>query len=124
MPPQDGNLLFCLVPKSFEDWGGGGRETTDVDQVLLKTINGVLQDTQGVRLGLSCIPKLCRGQRNRRLPLNLEPYRVMQTARGTGASVSQRFDQKIVVLEDLSPERIRRRLGERRLRVALHPDAG
>ena len=82
-----------------------------------------IRESQSIRLGLRRIAELCRGKRNRRLALNLEPYRVMQTARGTGASVSQGFDQKIVVGKNLRPQRIRRRLGEGRLCVALYLNA-
>ena len=51
------------------------------------------------RLGLRGrrIDEFARRDRNRGLALNLEPYRVMQTARGTGASVSQRLDHEIVL---------------------------
>ena len=83
-----------------------------------------VRQAQRIRLGLCCVLELGGRQRDRRLALNLEPYRVMQTARGTGASVSQGFDQKVVVLEDLRPERVRCRFGEGRLRVALDADAG
>lgn len=44
--------------------------------------------------------------------LNFKPYRVMQTARGTGASVGQGFDHKVVLLPDLPAEFIWRRFGK------------
>ena len=49
------------------------------------------------RLGPRRLAELAGGDRNRRDALNLEPYRVMQTARGTGASVGQRFDDEVVL---------------------------
>ena len=74
------------------------------------------------RLGLSFrrILELDGSDGHRRLTLNLEPYRVMQTARGTGSSVSQPFDDEVVFLADLLAQLVRRRLGEGRLGVAVH----
>ena len=74
--------------------------------------------TQRFGLGLRGIRKFGRRNGNRRGALNLKPYRVMQTARGTRASVSQRLDNKVVGGIDFRTQRIGRRLGKRRLYVA------
>ena len=62
-----------------------------------------IRKPQRIRLHLGRVNELRGGQRYCGLALNLEPYRVMQTARGTGASVSQSFNEKVVVLEDFRP---------------------
>ena len=54
-------------------------------------------------LRISGVGELGRRNRDRRLTLNLEPYRVMQTARGTGASVGETFDDEIIIRKNLGP---------------------
>lgn len=79
---------------------------------------------EGLRLSFCCIFELDRGNRNRRCSVNLKPYRVMQTARGTGASVGQRLDDKIVVAKYFLSQRIRCWFGKRRFHIPSHSDAG
>ena len=69
------------------------------------------------------IDELARRNRYRRLTLNLEPYRVMQTARGTRASVGERLNDKVILGKDLRLQRIGRGLRKSRLRVAINFDA-
>ena len=88
------------------------------DEAALRVVHA-----ECLRLGAGRVTELARGDRNRRDALDLEPYRVMQTARGTGASVGQRFDDEVVVLPDVLAQLRRRGLGERRLGVAVDLDA-
>lgn len=78
-----------------------------------------IQHPQCLGLGLGCVDKFRRCDRHRGRTLNLEPYRVMQTARSTGASVSQGFYDKIVVFLYLPAQFVGRRLGERGLCVTI-----
>ena len=57
--------------------------------------------SQRICLRRSGADKLRRSNRNRGRSLNFKPYRVMQTARSTGASVSQRLDDKVVIALNL-----------------------
>ena len=75
------------------------------------------------RLGLCGFFKLLRSDRNRRCSLDLKPYRVMQTARGTGSSVGQTFYDEVVVFLNLTAQRIRRRFGKRRFRIPIYRNA-
>ena len=74
---------------------------------------------QRIGLHLSRVTKLRGRQRYRRPTLNLKPYRVMQTARGTGTSVGQRFHDKVIVAKDLCSEIVRCGFGKRGFCVAL-----
>ena len=56
--------------------------------------------------------------------LNLKPYRVMQTARGTRASVSQRLNNKVIILVNFFTQRCRRRLGECGFGIRVQRDTG
>ena len=62
--------------------------------------------------------ELRRSNRDRGHSLNFKPYRVMQTARGTGASVCQRLDYKVVCRVDFRSQRIRCWFRKGRLGVA------
>ena len=57
-----------------------------------------VRHTQGVCLSRGRGHELRRSDGYRWCSLNLKPYRVMQTARGTRASVGQRLDDKVIVL--------------------------
>ena len=54
--------------------------------------------TKGICLSRCRSHELGRSDGYRWCSLNLKPYRVMQTARGTRASVSQRFNDEVIVL--------------------------
>ena len=79
---------------------------------------------QRVCLRLGRDGELGRCDRDGRRTLNLEPYRVMQTARGTGASVRETLDNKIIVFENLRPQCIGSRLRESRFHVAVNLYSG
>jgi len=51
-------------------------------------------------LSFSSIDKFFRGNRNCRNAVNFEPYRIVQTARGTGSSISQGFYDEIIAGAD------------------------
>ncbi len=78
---------------------------------------------EGLRLSFCCIFELDRGNRNRRCSLNLKPYRVMQTARGTGSSVGQAFYDEVIVALNLAAQSIRRRFGKCRFRIPIYRNA-
>ena len=78
---------------------------------------------EGFRLSFCCIFELDRGNRNSRCSLNLKPYRVMQTARGTGSSVGQAFYDEVIVALNLAAQRIRRWFGEGRFRIPIYRNA-
>src|SRR5262245_44631018 len=65
-----------------------------------------------------------RNNRHGRNAVDLEMHRVMQTARGTGASVGERLDDEVALRLDRLTERLGGRLRECRLRVALNFDPG
>ena len=91
--------------------------------VLDENALGVLHAQRGgLRLGR--VLELGGGNADRRRTLNLEPYRVMQTACGTGASVGQGFDNKVVGGVDFLSQGGGRRLRERRLRIAIDLHGG
>jgi len=77
-----------------------------------------------VSLNLCRIDKLRGCYRDRRCTLNLEPYRVMQTARGTGPSVGQCFNHKVIAGLNFLAQLIRRWLGKRWLSVAIERHLG
>ena len=62
---------------------------------------------QRVCLRLGRDGELGRCDRDGRRTLNLEPYRVMQTARGTGSSVGERFHHEVVARLNFTAELIR-----------------
>ncbi len=78
-----------------------------------------IQHTQSLSLRRCCINKFARSYRNRRSALDFEPYRVMQTARGTGSSVGEGLNDKVIVLQDLLAQCIWRGFGKCGLGVAL-----
>jgi hypothetical protein len=53
--------------------------------------------SQRICLRRSGADKLRRSNRNRGRSLNFKPYRVMQTARSTGSSVSQSLNHKVII---------------------------
>ena len=81
-----------------------------------------LRHAEGIGLRLRGISKLCRSDCYSRHSLNFEPYRVMQTARRTGSSVSQCYNNKIVGRVDFHTQLIRRWFGKGRLHIARNFD--
>ena len=80
--------------------------------------------TQGICLSRCRSHELRRSDGNCWCSLNLKPYRVMQTARGTRASVGQRLDDKVIVLVNLFTQRRRGRLRKCWLGVTGQRDPG
>ena len=104
------------------DDGFGFGAHLGVGRVLNRVVDenafGVLHAKRvGLRLGR--VLELGRRYADRRCTLNFEPYRVVQTARGTGASVGQGLDNKVVCGIDFLSQRRGRRFRERRLRIAM-----
>ena len=79
---------------------------------------------QRVRLRRGCSDELRRSDGNRRRPLNFKPYRVMQTARSTGTSVSQRLDDKVIIALNFLAQCRRGRLRECRLFIPSQRHSG
>ena len=78
-----------------------------------------ISHSQCVGLGFCGILKFARGDTHRGNPLDLEPYRVMQTARGTGTSVREGLNYEVVIVFDFLTERLRSGFGKRWLRITV-----
>ena len=115
------SLLLSERGDHLGDDGFGFGAHLGVGGVLNRVVDenafGVLH-AKRAGLRLRRVLELGRRYADRRRTLNLEPYRVVQTARGTGASVGQRLDNKVVRGIDFQSQRRGRRFRERRLRIA------
>ena len=94
-----------------------------LDRMWDEDIAGVFH-AKSTALKIGSFLELGRSDGDRWDSLDFKPDCVVQTARRTGTSIGQCFDDIVHFACNFAPQVIRTRLGEGWLRIALHRNAG